>query len=219
MKERYKRTLPHIQPIGACFCVTFRLFGSLPKKVLDKLKSDNEEELMALNEIVDEREKNYKVFNLRKKLFEESDSYLDLCKNGPHHLENDEVKSIIRKELMRFDKHLYDILAFSIMSNHVHILIDTSIQVEKKEQKELNETYIQLDKIMKKIKGPTAIYCNRILGLKGKFWARESFDMYIRNEKMLNNVIKYILNNPVKAGLVNNWQDYAGNYLKLATAK
>jgi len=49
----------------------------------------------------------------------------------------------------------------------------------------------------------------------GQFWERESYDIYIRNEKMLNNVISYILENPVKAGLVQNWEDYPGNYLKM----
>jgi hypothetical protein len=29
---------------------------------------------------------------------------------------------------------------------------------------------------------------------------------------MMNNVINYTLENPVKAGLVNDWQDYHGNY-------
>jgi len=81
-------------------------------------------------------------------------------------------------------------------------------------QEGIIENYVQLDQIMKRIKGPTAVYCNRKLGLSGKFWERESYDMYIRNEKMFNNVLLYILNNPVKAGIVNNWKDYPGNYCK-----
>ena len=70
-------------------------------------------------------------------------------------------------------------------------------------------------KIMKKIKGPTAMYCNKFLNRSGQFWERESFDMYVRNEKMLNNVISYILQNPVKAGIVKHWEDFNGNYLKI----
>ena len=69
-----------------------------------------------------------------------------------------------------------------------------------------------LDKIMKQIKGATAQYCNKFLKRSGQFWERESFDIYIRNEKMLNNVISYTLENPVKAGIVENWEDYSGNY-------
>ena len=29
---------------------------------------------------------------------------------------------------------------------------------------------------------------------------------------MLNNVISYTLNNPMKAGIVENWEDFRGNY-------
>jgi hypothetical protein len=35
---------------------------------------------------------------------------------------------------------------------------------------------------------------------------------------MLNNVIAYTLNNPVKAGIVEHWEDYPGNYF-VETAK
>lgn len=200
--------------MGACFFVTFRLFGSLPREVLKKLKIESENKLKKLSEIPDEKERNYKVFNLRKEYFGKVDGFLENYKKGPHHLRNQVIMDIVINELMRFDNSLYDLLAYSIMSNHVHVLIDTSLQINKTNDSELSEKYVQLDQIMKRIKGPTAVYCNRELGLSGKFWARESYDMYIRNEKMLNNVLKYILNNPVKAGLVEDWEDYRGNYLK-----
>ena len=32
---------------------------------------------------------------------------------------------------------------------------------------------------------------------------------------MLNNVISYILENPVKAKLVEKWDDFPGNYLRI----
>lgn len=66
---------------------------------------------------------------------------------------------------------------------------------------------------MKSIKGPSAWYANKYLDRKGQFWERESYDIHIRNEKMLNNVINYTLENPLKAGLVINWEDFSGNYL------
>ena len=68
---------------------------------------------------------------------------------------------------------------------------------------------------MKRIKGPSAWYANKHLNRPGQFWDRESYDIYIRNEKMLNNVISYILENPVKTKLVERWEDYPGNYLKI----
>ena len=40
MEEFYRRKLPHIQPQGATFFVTFRLAGSLPDAVIELLKAD-----------------------------------------------------------------------------------------------------------------------------------------------------------------------------------
>ena len=80
----------------------------------------------------------------------------------------------------------------------------------------LTENYAQLDVIMKRIKGSSASYANKALERTGKFWNRESYDIYIRNEKMLDNVISYILENPVKAGLAKEWDDYAGSFYKYA---
>lgn len=40
------------------------------------------------------------------------------------------------------------------------------------------------------------------------FWQHESFDRYIRNRKHFIGVIDYIENNPVKAGLCEQKQDW-----------
>lgn len=214
MKTSYKRNLPHIQPEGACFFVTFRLYGSLPKKMVNEMKQKYHLQLENLKNIEDDHQRNLEVFDLRKRFFAKHDELLDKTDNGPHHLKDKTNSDIVSKELFRFDGQLYDLIAYSIMSNHVHILIDTSIQVGEYSDENFSENYVQLDQIMKRIKGPTAVYCNRVLELSGKVWERESYDMYIRNEKMFNNVLFYILNNPVKAGLVNKWNDYPGNYCK-----
>ena len=42
---------------------------------------------------------------------------------------------------------------------------------------------------------------NKLLGRTGRFWAREPFDRYIRNERHFLNALTYIEDNPVKAGL------------------
>ena len=54
----------------------------------------------------------------------------------------------------------------------------------------------------------TSHEANKILNRTGQFWMEEYFDRYIRDEKHLNNVIEYIDNNPVKAGLVENPEDF-----------
>jgi putative transposase len=62
--------------------------------------------------------------------------------------------------------------------------------------------------IMRWLKGRTARQANRILGLtRTAFWRDESFDHWIRTKEELRDLIFYVENNPVKAGLVGEaWQ-------------
>jgi hypothetical protein len=55
---------------------------------------------------------------------------------------------------------------------------------------------------------------NKILGRKGTFWQSESFDTLIRDDVDLYFIIKYVLMNPVSAGLVESWNDWRGTYCR-----
>jgi REP element-mobilizing transposase RayT len=132
-------------------------------------------------------------------------------------LKNPEIAEMVITELHRFDGELYDLVAYTIMSNHVHILIDTNLQVPATIKlisafEEINFDPLQV--IMKRIKGPTAIYANRLLKREGQFWQRESYDRFIRDGEEFYNTIWYILNNPVKAGLVKEWELYDYTFLR-----
>ena len=60
----------------------------------------------------------------------------------------------------------------------------------------------------------TATAINKVLGKKGSLWQKESYDSLIRNENGLGQALEYIVNNPVKAGLVEDWRDWKGTYVK-----
>jgi putative transposase len=45
-------------------------------------------------------------------------------------------------------------------------------------------------------------------GLKGHCWQRGFFDHALRREEDIRSIAEYIVNNPVRAGLVKNWIDY-----------
>jgi hypothetical protein len=66
--------------------------------------------------------------------------------------------------------------------------------------------------IMKSLKGYTAWECNRVLQRKGTFWQAESYDHIVRDAGEFQRVVNYVLNNPVKAGLVKDWRDWKWNY-------
>lgn len=86
------------------------------------------------------------------------------------------------------------------MPNHVHLIIGNVNPV--------------LHDVLKRMKQHTGRQANKLLGRTGKsFWHRESYDHIIRNEKEMQSQIAYVLNNPVKAGLVKNWEDWPNGFL------
>jgi REP element-mobilizing transposase RayT len=62
--------------------------------------------------------------------------------------------------------------------------------------------------MLKLLKGRSARYCNQELGRSGAFWHHESYDHVVRNQEEYERIAWYIANNPVKAGLVENWEDW-----------
>ncbi len=216
MKTYYRQRLPHIQPIGASFFVTFRLYGSIPYAHLGKLKEEYQKKIMEAKCLKDLKAKNSLLFDIRKRYLFQIDQLLHKIVNGPIVLSQKEILDKTKEVLHRFDGEFYDLICYSIMSNHVHILIDTSIQIKEDQYfDEITDKFTTLDQIMKRVKAPIARFANTILNTSGQFWERESYDIYIRNEIMKSNVISYILENPVKAKLVESWKDYSGNYLKM----
>jgi REP element-mobilizing transposase RayT len=74
------------------------------------------------------------------------------------------------------------------MPNHVHVLL------------KLLEDF-SLSSILHSWKNFTAREANRVLARTGEFWQREYFDILVTSERQLEFFLRYILNNPVKAGL------------------
>jgi len=93
------------------------------------------------------------------------------------------------------DLEHYQLGAYVVMANHVHLLIQRRIAP---------------DRLMKSLKGSTAREANRLLGRTGEpFWQKESYDHWVRSQSEFEKIRVYIENNPVKAGLVRNPEDYS----------
>jgi REP element-mobilizing transposase RayT len=162
----HHRKLPHLDAAQSAQFVTFRLCDSMPKKLLDKWRK-------AATSDAD----------FRKRI----ESYLD-SGVGKCWLKKRAIASIVRDCLKHFNNVRYELIAWVVMPNHVHILI-----VLNPDQ--------HLPDILHSIKSYTAQRANRVLGRHGQFWQHESFDRYIRNGRHFAAVRKYIEENPVKAGL------------------
>ncbi len=200
-KRIYKNDLPHWQWENAIYFVTFRLQGSLPKSVIQKLKEEQElQKNKLLKKGLTEHKTKLELKKMRHLYFGKFDHLLNNSSSGPHHLAKNNFANIVADAIMFFNEKRYVIINYTIMSNHVHLLI-------YKLQMELHE-------IMGSIKKYSAKQINRELKQTGnKFWQYESFDHIIRNEEELNYYIQYNLLNPVVVNLTKNWQDWKWNYI------
>ncbi|TAG39862.1 MAG: hypothetical protein EAZ31_08850 [Cytophagia bacterium] len=202
-----KRKLPHIYPKGAVFFVTFRLFGSLPAHVLSEWQQNKEQALEKIKiKELDNTEKDSLLYNEEKRFFASYDKLLDKYSSTKDYLKNPIVANTVAQKIREFDNVLYDLEAYCIMSNHVHLLIDTQLYAELPKY--------SFSKVMQYIKGGSAFLCNKELNRKGYFWEDESYDHFVRNEEEKSNIVQYILNNPIKAQLVKEIEDYPFLYSK-----
>ena len=46
------------------------------------------------------------------------------------------------------------------------------------------------------------------LGIRGRIWQRSFHDRFLRRYEAVIPVVRYILSNPVRRGLVKEWRDY-----------
>ncbi len=129
-KVYYHRHLPHWQPEGATYHVVFRLDGSLPRNAVEDLREERckMEKQLANIEQPDRRKELLK--NIRWKIFEKYEALLDGRCRGPHWLRKEEAASIVNEAILHRDPEEYDLCAFTIMPNHVHMIFSLVRQAD-----------------------------------------------------------------------------------------
>jgi len=87
------------------------------------------------------------------------------------------------------------------MPDHVHLIFTPLIDPVRMQ-------VVPLPEIMKAIKAASAHVINQRRGCHGTIWQEESFDRVLRCSEKLDEKIAYILNNPVRSGIVEDWRKY-----------
>lgn len=166
------RRLPHLYVSGRPIFITFRLKDSQPVNrpfPVENITSGN--------------------------AFAAMDRLLDEAQFGPVYLKQPEIAQVVIESIHRgVELEHYDLHAWVVMSNHVHLLLTPHIPVSD---------------LMRSLKRTTAARTNGILNRTGhSFWQEERFDRLVRNDEEFRRTLRYIENNPVKAGLAQTPQDY-----------
>jgi REP element-mobilizing transposase RayT len=65
-----------------------------------------------------------------------------------------------------------------------------------------------LSRIMHSLKSYTAQKINNLLQKEGPLWQNHYHDHAVRKDEDLHSVVIYVLHNPVRAGLINDFHDY-----------
>jgi hypothetical protein len=123
-KPFYRRNLPHIQPEGATFFVTFRLAGSLPVEIVEKLRAEREQADQRLAQITDQSERERQADLASRRWFGKWDEFLDQACTGVRHLANQQIAGMLADSLRYWDGKRYALEAFCIMPTHVHVVFN-----------------------------------------------------------------------------------------------
>ena len=209
-RAHYHRHLPHYQPPEVTLFVTFRLHGSLPAEQLERLKAEALERERQIDHLPDESNRKATLYTERKHQFGRFDDALDTSSYGPAWLKEPDVARIIVEAFHYRDNKAFELDCFTIMSNHVHAVFAPL--------KDKSGTPYSLSGVMQSLKRRTASLANGVLRREGTFWQAESYDHVVRDESEWQRIVWYVLNNPVKAGLVTNWQDWPWTYFKYKDA-
>jgi len=182
---RSRGYLPHVDRPDLVQTVTFRLWDSMP--------ASKRSEWDQFFNIEDDAVRRQKI-----------EDYLD-AGHGSCVLRDGRIAQIVEGALLFFDGQRYRLVAWVVMPNHVHTVVEPM-------------PGCSLESILHSWKSYTAKEINKVLGRIGALWEPEYHDRFVRDERHLRNAINYAEQNPVKARLVKCAEDwpYSSARLRLA---
>ena len=178
--------LPHCDFPGLIQFVTFRLADSMPES--------RRGEWEHLLKIADDREKRTKL-----------EEYLDRGV-GECHLGDPRIAKIAEAAMLHFHNERYELLAWCVMPNHVHVLAHVwNWPLWKMVQSWKRFIQTQTNRLSAERRLPARLAGTLFIIEPGRRpalrWQREYWDTFMRDEAQVKTAIRYIEINPVKAKL------------------
>jgi putative transposase len=206
----YTRHLPHLAPEGCPIFVTWNLKGAMPVAAIAELKKKREGlETQPPRPGETSAERSVRE---NKILFAAADQFLDQAVEGPMHLKDPRAARIVEDAILFGVGERYELFAWCVMSNRVHIMIMPGWRGAESIQSQAGKPDLRnsdLPRVMKGLKGYTAHQINEVLDTRGHvFWQDESYDHWARDEDEMLRIIQYIENNPTKARLCLQPEDW-----------
>lgn len=174
----YSNHLQHWNQEGKIISINFRLADSLPQSTITQLNQIKEN---FFNENPTPwTEKTHKIY--RSLISKCQEEMLDRG-YGSCLLRNTDLRNIVDNTLKYHSGKSYNLIAYVIMPNHIHLVV------------ELYEG-VKIEKILHSLKSYSATLINKIRHEDGPVWMKGRFDRLVRSPKHLRNYVAYIKNNP-----------------------
>ncbi|MDP8205543.1 MAG: transposase [Candidatus Electryonea clarkiae] len=182
----YRKRLPHWEVEDGKYFVTIRVTGSIPSQAVQELR----EIIRQLKQSSGDG-----FIAIQRNIFRKIEGWLDESRLNCC-LSNPEVASIIMNAIEYRQKiGIWEMLEYVLMPNHIHMFFSSNSS--------------HLDQIMPEFKRWTGTRANKVLNKIGeRFWQRDWFDHWSRTAEEDDKIIEYIRQNPVKAGLVEDFLDW-----------
>jgi putative transposase len=129
--------------------------------------------------------------------------YITICtQNKMNYFSDNKITQIIKDEIkFRVEKKEILPYCYCIMPDHMHMLLSLGSLYEKR----LHDWIIAFKR-----------YTARVAKNKFKIqplWQRDFYEHIIRREESLIQKAEYIVNNPVREGIVEEWEDYPHSWI------
>jgi Rad3-related DNA helicase/REP element-mobilizing transposase RayT len=178
--------LPHWTKESSVYAVNVRLTDSLPAHVLEAWRTERSSILQNAKD--QGRPLTWEEITRLDHLHSEKvEKFLD-AGLGACWLKMPNVARLVADALAHFDNQRYRLLAWCIMPNHVHVVLNP---IEGHD----------LPGILHSWKSFTALKANRLLSRSGEFWQPEYYDHLVRDPNELVHAIEYAWTNPEQVGL------------------
>jgi putative DNA methylase len=184
-----RRNLPHWLVADRTYFVTLRLKGTFPSRFLSRLR---EEKSRLEQASIDEKQRS--EFN--RDCFLKAEQILDAV-SDVRWLDERSVAGAVIENFKWLTDRGWVIYAAVLLSTHIHLLMRNE-----------SGRSAHLLKDIGQFKRMTTFQINPLIQQTGSFWAREDFDHWIRTPEKFESAVRYIANNPVKAGRVKHWEEW-----------
>ena len=167
MKERYIRNnQPYIQPVGGTFSVTLLAFDAVPIAKVKEIRQKRDESLSKLVDD-DSADKVVQRGECHQRYFKALEQLLDDRANQCHPFRDKRVADIIMEYIRKLDRQYFYLEALCVMSNHIHVMMDLSVQVPSDWDgvSELS-AYVPLSDVVGRIKGGISYQFHKLVGDK-----------------------------------------------------